>query len=233
MLNMKKQAAGKVFKRILDVLFSVLAILLFGPFILVILLITFMILKQFPVLVQERSLTLESPKIRMLKIRTIKDSSGFREIENKSEDIYFKKEFEIHVPAFCALLRRTGLDEILQLMNVLNGSMSIVGPRPFSQTDLLLMKKNEIKFYERRKKISSVPGITGVWQVWGNRTEGTKNLIELEEFYELKKSILLDLRIIIASILIGITGRNYDAIVNGKMQSYSNKYYQKVFKLKQ
>lgn len=217
-------------KRFLDITLSAIILVIFSPIIVFVLVLTALLLRQFPIVIQERGLTLESKKIRMFKIRTIRESHHYKALEKQSTDIYFKKKYKTHVPNFCSILRITGLDEILQFINVIKGDMSIVGPRPFILNDLKLMKENENDFYERRKNIFSKPGITGVWQVWGNRNEGTNNLVVLEEFYDFNKSFTLDMQIISASILIGVTGSNYDAIVSEKMPTAKKKYCMGVFR---
>lgn len=91
--------------------------------------------------------------------------------------------------------------------------MSLVGSRPLLERDLLIMKKCEPDFYYKRTKIKSLPGITGYWQVYGDRSKGSQNLIELDENYEKQKSFRLDAKIILKSILIVLTASHSDSII--------------------
>lgn len=75
------------------------------------------------------------------------------------------------------------------------------------------MKKYEPEFYCRRIKIKSLPGITGCWQVYGERSKGSKNLIELDDRFERQKSFRLDLKIILKSILVVLTASHADSII--------------------
>ena len=75
------------------------------------------------------------------------------------------------------------------------------------------MKKYEPEFYCRRIKIKSLPGITGCWQVYGERSKGSKNLIELDDRFERQKSFRLDLKIILKSILVVLTASHSGSII--------------------
>lgn len=108
------------------------------------------------------------------------------------------------------------MDEVPQLLNILAGSMSLVGPRPLSIEDLKIMEKTTPELYYKRTLLHSKPGLTGCWQVFGDRNQGVKNLIRYDEFYEEKKSLMLDLYIIIRSISIMVSAKHSDAIIDCK-----------------
>ena len=189
------------------------------PVVLLILFIVFLIMKENPLIFQVRKITLDKSEIKIFKIRTIKSSRSLFELETKCSNIFLKHELEELVPIFCRWLRKTGLDEIPQLINVLKGEMSLVGPRPFPVNDLNLLKESAPGFYYRRSKIKSKPGITGYWQVFGNRELGTSNLIECDEIYEKRKSFLFDLKIILKTFVIFISAKHSDAILQIKSGS--------------
>ncbi len=192
---------------------SLLILILLSPIILIVLEIVLLITGEPPIFKQKRGLTLEEKFINIYKIRTIK--SSYRVTNgSRSSNIFYKSENKNNVSRFCSFLRKTGFDEILQLINVLQGEMSIVGPRPLMVSDLELMKKTDIDLYKRRKQILSKPGITGYWQVFGIREEGILNLIKLEEFYEKNKSLRLDSYLIIKTIFIILTVSHSDSIVS-------------------
>jgi len=182
--------------------------------------VIFFLTKQSPILLQVRALTLEHKKIKIFKLRTIKSSPSFSGLEMKSGKILDKHEYAKFVPPFCRWLRISGIDEIPQLVNVLMGDMSIIGPRPLAAADLLMMKEKDPEIYERRKNIFSKPGITGYWQIFGNRLYGTKNLIEHDEFYEKNKSISLEVKILFLTAFIILSAKHSDSIISsGKNDS--------------
>jgi exopolysaccharide production protein ExoY len=200
-------------KRLIDVVLSVSIIFFCFPFIAAILSFVFLLTGENPIIFQKRKVALGKREIKLIKIRTIKNSKQFKKQEDACSQIFYKSGYVKYVPLFCRWLRKTGLDEILQVVNVLKGDMSFVGPRPLLKNDLIIMKKSSPAHYHRRTKINSRPGITGCWQVYGDRLKGTANLIELDEVYEYKKSFLLDLRIIIRTIFILMTASHSDSIV--------------------
>jgi O-antigen biosynthesis protein WbqP len=209
-------------KRFIDITISLPALILFTPVIIPILLIVGIITGCLPVLLQQRKLALEKEEIKIFKIRTIKASRSFKEKERRSRDVFNKSDYEQYVPLFCRWLRKSGLDEILQLINVIKGEMSPVGPRPLTISDLELLKKNEPELYERRLNLDSKPGITGYWQVHGRREDGAFNLIENDEYYERNKSLIMDIKLILKSIVVLLTASHSDSILRtaqGKQQT--------------
>jgi exopolysaccharide biosynthesis polyprenyl glycosylphosphotransferase len=98
------------------------------------------------------------------------------------------------------LLRRTSLDEVPQLLNVLLGDMSIVGPRP--------PIPYEVEAYElwHRKRLDMKPGLTGLWQVSGRNRLPFEEMVRLDLFYIENWSLLLDLKIILRTVLVMIEG---------------------------
>lgn len=191
-------------KRIMDLL---LLLILMVPVLVLILVFSIIIVletKSFPLYIQKRGLT-KTKTFCLVKLRTLKPG-----MENSQVDIFNKSALKPYTTLFCAWLRRTGLDELPQFINVLMGDMSLVGPRPFSYTDIDTMQMNMPEYYARRAQITSKPGITGLWQVRGNRELGISNLLSLEEEYENKRTIWLDIRIIFSTIPFVINGKGND-----------------------
>ena len=203
-------------KRLLDILLSILIILLGFPFIGIVLLIVYLITGENPLVLQIRKITLDKNEIKIFKIRTLKSSQQLIELEKKSDNIFLKSDFDKYVPIFCKWLRKSGIDEVPQVINVLKGEMSLVGPRPFPINDLNLLETSDPVYYNRRVGIKSKPGITGYWQIFGNRHLGIANLIECDDMYEKENSFSLDLKIILKTILVLVTAKHSDAIVGQK-----------------
>jgi lipopolysaccharide/colanic/teichoic acid biosynthesis glycosyltransferase len=99
-----------------------------------------------------------------------------------------------------AFLRRTSLDELPQLWNVIRGDMSLVGPRP--------VVKEELPKYGRqvRHYLSVTPGVTGLWQVMGRNTTTYKRRVALDAYYARKQSLWLDVRILMKTLSVVIAG---------------------------
>ena len=97
-------------------------------------------------------------------------------------------------------LRRSSLDELPQLLNVLRGEMALVGPRPITL--------DELRRYGRARwhYLSVLPGMTGLWQVSGRNGTGYERRIDLDELYIKNRSVWLDLKILAKTVVVVITG---------------------------
>jgi exopolysaccharide production protein ExoY len=125
---------------------------------------------------------------------------------------YKKSSYKLHedprVTRVGKFLRKHSIDEIPQLLNVLRGQMSIVGPRPYYPDEL----EDQTKKYPRTKEmvrevLTVKPGITGFWQVSGRSEVNFDKRIEMDAYYARKKSILLDLLILLKTPWVMITGQ--------------------------
>ena len=97
-------------------------------------------------------------------------------------------------------LRRSSLDELPQLLNVLRGEMALVGPRPITL--------DELRRYGRARwhYLSVLPGMTGLWQVSGRNSTGYERRIDLDQLYIENRSVWLDLKILAKTVVVVITG---------------------------
>ncbi len=172
-------------------------------------------IKGFPIFIQKRGLTLTKRRFNIYKFRTIRNNKY--KGNQFTSDVFNKNYLTEYIPPFCRLLRKTGLDELPQLLNVIRGEMSLIGPRPLSIDDLLMICVYDNEAYQIRDKIKSKPGITGLWQIYGDRNKGIDELISLESYYENNKSFSLDLKIFKATIPVIFMGMHSDAILDGKV----------------
>jgi lipopolysaccharide/colanic/teichoic acid biosynthesis glycosyltransferase len=92
------------------------------------------------------------------------------------------------------LLRRTSIDELPQLLNVVRGEMSLVGPRPMMPYD----RPHYKDWYYERERVS--PGITGLWQVSGRHRISAEAMMELDVRYVRERSLWLDLKILVRTV---------------------------------
>jgi len=136
------------------------------------------------------------------------------------EDPKFKKLFEEYKKSSYKLfedprvtpvgkfIRKHSIDEIPQLVNVLKGEMSIVGPRPYYPDELKEQQKKYPHTKQLVKEVLSVkPGITGYWQVSGRSDVNFDKRIEMDAYYARKRSIFLDILILLKTPWIMLTGK--------------------------
>lgn len=113
---------------------------------------------------------------------------------NDEAPVFGKVKDDPRVTGFGRFIRRTSLDELPQLLNVMKGDMSVVGPRP--------PIPYEVEQYElwHRKRLDMKPGITGLWQVSGRNRLKFEEMVRIDIFYIENWSLLLDLKIILLTI---------------------------------
>jgi lipopolysaccharide/colanic/teichoic acid biosynthesis glycosyltransferase len=107
----------------------------------------------------------------------------------------FKIRNDPRISPFGKILRRTSIDELPQLWNVLRGEMSLVGPRPIT-----LGEKSGVDPKWIKSRLSILPGMTGLWQVSGRNNLSFEKWIELDSQYMKKWSLWLDFKILLKSI---------------------------------
>jgi len=213
-----------IFKRIF--ILALIVFLLPVSFLLTI--ISFLDTKKFPILIQERGLTLNKFRFKLLKFRTIRDFPSER-IQN-SNLILKKRDLLDYVSPIGRFLRKTGLDELPQLFNILFGQMNFFGPRALSIEDLQEIKSKFPDFYIRRGKINSKPGLLGLWQVNKDFQCSVENLIRLDEEFDKFKSLKMNYRILLKAIEIILFGYHIDSIVNGdRLKVYPVVIYATIF----
>lgn len=110
----------------------------------------------------------------------------------------FKLKNDPRVTKFGHFIRKTSIDELPQLFNVLLGQMSLVGPRPVTEQEINRYGEY-IKFYKAVR-----PGITGLWQVSGRSNTDYDQRVELDTFYVQNWSLFLDFKILIKTIIVVI-----------------------------
>ena len=143
----------------------------------------------------------------MHKFRTmVRDADAqFDEVQhlNEREQVTFKATEDPRITRFGRFLRATSIDELPQLWNVLRGEMSLVGPRP--------PLEREIVQYDvwHRRRLSMKPGITGLWQVEARLEPAFDTWVELDLAYIDRWSLVLDVKILLRTIpaVIGLTGK--------------------------
>ncbi len=192
-------------KRLMDILVSALLLVLLLPLMLVIAL-AIRLTSRGPVLFRQTRCGLNGRRFTLLKFRTMVPDAERRMEEvahlNEVEGPAFKSRRDPRVTAVGRLLRRLSLDELPQLLNVLKGDMSLVGPRP--------PIPEEVERYQRwqRRRLSMKPGLTGLWQVSGRAAiDDFDRWIELDLAYIDHWSLGLDLKILLKTLPAVLTAR--------------------------
>ena len=184
-------------KRGFDLVMSVLVAVLLLPLWLVIAL-AIKLESRGPVLYVDRRVGVGEREFGMLKFRTMVAGAGELQAEleaaNEAEGALFKIRDDPRVTRVGRFLRRLSLDEVPQLVNVLKGEMSLVGPRPLPLRDYRLLED------WHRARYAVLPGMTGLWQISGRSGLGFDDLVRLDFTYLENWSIWLDITIIARTI---------------------------------
>jgi exopolysaccharide production protein ExoY len=182
--------------RLLDIILASLFVIVTLP---VLLLISLFVKldSEGPVLFKQKRIGKNGEVFHIMKFRTMMTNSEQR---LKDDPILYQRYVENNykldpsedprITKLGKFLRETSLDEIPQFFNVLKGDMSIVGPRPVLDVELLEYGDEANKF------LSVKPGITGYWQVSGRSNVGYPERVNLELYYVERKSIIFDISII-------------------------------------
>ena len=151
-----------------------------------------------PVIYRDRRIGLNEQEFSMLKFRTMKadalEQQPELEAENEAEGALFKIADDPRVTRVGRFLRRYSIDEVPQVLNVLRGEMSLVGPRPLPVRDFELLEP------WHRKRYLVLPGMTGLWQIAGRSSLGFDDLVRLDFYYLEKWSIWLDISILLKTL---------------------------------
>jgi len=185
-------------KRAFDVILSTLFLILLSPLMLLVALFV-KLTSPGPVLYRQERVGLDGKPFSMLKFRTMRDSA-------EEEGPRFAEPADPRVTRIGALLRRTSIDELPQLLNVLAGDMSLVGPRPERPVFIDDFRRH-IPRYQLRHMVKA--GMTGWAQIHGLRGQTSiEKRVEYDLYYIEHWSLLLDLRILARTLAGGFLSRN-------------------------
>lgn len=194
-----------ILKRTLDVFGSIIGIVLLSP-VLLIVAILIKLESKGKVLFSQKRVGLKGKEFKIYKFRSmVENAEDLRknlEEKNEMSGPMFKMKNDPRITKVGKFIRKTSIDELPQLINVLKGDMSLVGPRPSLPSEVLnfepwMLKRLEIK-----------PGLTCYWQVSGRNSIGFEEWMKLDVKYVDEMSIWTDIKLIFKTLLVLFGDRN-------------------------
>ena len=201
-LETRRPVAARV-KRALDIALSLALVVTLAPlFLFLIALIK--LTSRGPAVFVQRRIGFRCNEFDMYKFRTmVADAEHLQEMMAVArQSDFFKMPGDPRVTTLGRFLRRSSLDELPQLFNVLEGTMSLVGPRP-----LLLSDLKHFPLRGQMRRFSVKPGLTGLWQVSGRSATSEDERMRLDREYVNQWSLWLDIKILARTIGAVISGR--------------------------
>ena len=192
----------KALKRALELTLVLVTLPLWLPLCLLIYVLIWVEDRNNPLFIQER--IGEGGRVfKTFKFRTmvpdaeavLKQVLAENEALRREWDMFYKLRKDPRITRIGAFLRRTSLDELPQLLNVLRGDMALVGPRPLTR-----YHQDALPAYVRTLRESVKPGMTGLWQVSGRSDAGTEGMKKYDPLYVLNWSLALDAAILARTV---------------------------------
>jgi exopolysaccharide biosynthesis polyprenyl glycosylphosphotransferase len=196
-------ASSHFMKRTLDIAVSVIAVLLFLPLIVAIA-IAIKLDTPGPVLFRQTRIGRDGKRFMMVKFRTMFDGADEQKsdlLELNEAASLFKIRNDPRITRVGRFLRRLSLDELPQLLNVLRGDMSLVGPRP------LVPEEDAQVVGWRRLRSHVTPGMTGLWQILDSTRITLEEMVTIDHLYAANWSLWLDVKVLLRTIPYALTRR--------------------------
>lgn len=192
--ELKEKPVYDFFKRVFDIFASVFALIILSPILLVTAII--IMLDDFgnPFFIQQRT-GYNGEIFKMIKFRTMyKDAEGRKQdllVHNEADGIHFKIKDDPRILPHAKFIRKTSIDELPQLINVITGKMTIIGPRPF-------VVKEQEQLPDDRLLVK--PGLSCYWQLSDRDSMTIEEQLELDYKYIRERSFGTDIKIILRTI---------------------------------
>lgn len=190
-------------KRVKDLVMALTLIILFFPLLLLVAL-AIKLESPGPIVFRQKRCGLYGHEFNMLKFRSMLPNADHLQEQlrkmNEQDGPIFKIENDPRLTRVGKFIRKTSLDELPQLFNILKGEMSFVGPRPLARKEL----RYQPEWVETRLQVK--PGLTGLWQVNGRSNTSFSNWVKMDTQYVLNQNFLLDLKILVMTPLNVIFG---------------------------
>jgi lipopolysaccharide/colanic/teichoic acid biosynthesis glycosyltransferase len=202
--NSAKKVSADIVKRCMDITIATIMLAVAFPFF-VVLSVLIKINSPGPVFFKQKRVGFGGRAFTLFKFRSmtvnndesvhkafVKDFIKSQNMEVCEDTKAFKLVQDNRVTPIGRFLRKTSLDELPQLLNVIRGDMSLVGPRPPIQYEV-----DEYHIWHRRRVMEVKPGITGFWQVHGRSSTSFENMVRMDIYYIKYRNLLLDIMLLL------------------------------------
>lgn len=197
-VNVDERLSYTILKRFMDILGALIGIILLAPLFIVVAILIKIEDKKGPIFFNQIRVGKDGKEFKMYKFRSMVTDAEERLEQllkyNEVSGAMFKMKEDPRITNIGKFIRKTSIDELPQLFNVLTGNMSLVGPRP--------PLPREVKEYTEydMQRLLVTPGCTGLWQVCARNSVGFEEMVELDLKYIQKRTIRYDLKIILSTI---------------------------------
>ncbi|SFI88445.1 Sugar transferase involved in LPS biosynthesis (colanic, teichoic acid) [Paenibacillus sp. UNC496MF] len=185
-------------KRAIDIIGAAVGLVLLSPLFFIVAILIKMEDPKGPVFFQQTRVGKHQRAFRMYKFRSMVSNAEelLKDLlaKNEIQGAMFKMKDDPRITRIGKFIRRTSIDELPQLWNVIRGDMSLVGPRP-----PLPREVEEYTTYDKRRLLVQ-PGCTGLWQVSGRNNLGFSEMVELDITYIRERTLFYDFKIILKTI---------------------------------
>ncbi|HEO8419460.1 TPA: sugar transferase [Yersinia enterocolitica] len=199
-INTNDKSSYLISKRLIDIIGASLGLLFLSSFFIIVAILIKVQDSKGPVFFKQQRVGKNGKIFNMYKFRSM--VSNAEELleslldKNETSGAMFKMKDDPRITRIGKFIRKTSIDELPQLWNVLKGDMSLVGPRP-----PLPREVDEYTEYDMQRLLVT-PGCTGLWQVSGRSNIGFEGMVELDLKYISKRSLLNDIKILLKTVLV-------------------------------
>lgn len=197
-ITIKRKKLYECIKRLLDIILSIAGLILASPLLFLIAFKIYLEEPGAPIFFTQERVGKDKCTFKMYKFRSMctdaEEKLDGLLAKNEIEGAMFKIKDDPRITKIGKFIRKTSLDELPQLWNVLKGEMSLVGPRP-----PLPREVSQYSYYDEQRLLVK-PGCTGMWQVNGRSEVNFNEMVELDLKYIQQRNLILDVKIIVKTI---------------------------------
>ena len=203
--NERSNILYEVIKRIIDIVASFIGLILLSPLILIVSILIKLESKG-EVIFKQKRVGLNGKEFYMYKFRSMvinaEELKEQLESQNEMSGPMFKIKDDPRITKVGKFIRKTSIDELPQLINVIKGDMSLVGPRP--------SLPKEVKKFEQwmMERLEVKPGLTCIWQISGRNNIDFEDWMKLDIKYVRERSFKLDMKLILKTVLVLLGDKN-------------------------
>lgn len=212
-VNSPKKIVSDIAKRTMDLVVATTALIVILP-LLAVVAVLIKVTSPGPVFFKQKRVGFGGREFTLFKFRSmninndesvhkafVKDFIKNSGLEVSDDTQAFKIVHDKRVTRIGAFLRKTSLDELPQLLNIICGDMSLVGPRPPIKYEV-----DEYHIWHRRRVMEVKPGLTGFWQVYGRSSTSFENMVRMDIYYIKYRNFLLDVMLILRTPFVLLKG---------------------------